>query len=127
MAASAIDPDVVSMDFERPDDDDDDALSFDDENFNPNNQKSKKSTGGGKKAVVVAAVAAKAGKATAKPASQKTIEQTYQKKTQLEVRRPLRMYNCTDIVISIIISLVDRFARTLLPAMLTLPLTSSQL
>lgn len=80
MAASAIDIDV-SMDFE-PDDND---SSFDDENFNPNQKVSKKvASGGGKVAVNVAVAKSK----TTKPAAhQKTIEQTYQKKTQLEVCR----------------------------------------
>ena len=84
MAASAIDLDV-SMDFE-PDDND---SSFDDENFNPNQKVSKKvATGGGGKVAVNVAVA-KTKKTTKPPAAhQKTIEQTYQKKTQLEVCRP---------------------------------------
>lgn len=82
MAASAIDLDV-SMDFE-PDDND---SSFDDENFNPNQKVSKKvASGGGKVAVDVAVAKSKTTKPPA--AHQKTIEQTYQKKTQLEVRRP---------------------------------------
>lgn len=72
------------MDFE-PDDND---SSFDDENFNPNQKVSKKvaSGGGGKVAVNVAVAKSKTTKPPA--AHQKTIEQTYQKKTQLEVRRP---------------------------------------
>jgi hypothetical protein len=84
MAASAIDLDV-SMDYLEPDDDD---SSFDDENFNPN-QKAKK-TSGGKVAGAVTKTTTKQTTTTTKPttatASQKTIEQTYQKKTQLEVR-----------------------------------------
>ena len=81
MAASAIDLDV-SMDFE-PDDND---SSFDDENFNPNQKVSKKVASGGVKVAVDVAVARS--KTTKPPAAhQKTIEQTYQKKTQLEVRR----------------------------------------
>ena len=84
MAASAIDLDV-SMDYFEPDDND---SSFDDENFNPNQKVSKKvATGGGGKVAVNVSVA-KTKKTTKPAAHQKTIEQTYQKKTQLEVCRP---------------------------------------
>ena len=94
---STIDLDV-SMDFE-PDDND---SSFDDENFNPNQKVSKKvaSGGGGKVAVNVAVAKSKTTKPPA--AHQKTIEQTYQKKTQLEVRRPPPL-----------LFLVDKFSSSL--------------
>ena len=88
MAASAIDLDV-SMDYLEPDDDD---SSFDDENFNPNQKAKKTTASGGKVAGANVAVTKTTTKqtTTTKPttatASQKTIEQTYQKKTQLEVR-----------------------------------------
>ena len=79
----------------------DDAMLFDDENFNPNNNpKSKKmtsssgkmTTGSGKEAVTVAAAKTKVTTHSKQQhASQKTIEQTYQKKTQLEVSRYCRL------------------------------------